>query len=215
MGEKPSNKFGRGRDASGNQASIITSFLPECQALKGLLALQPAILSSTTRQFFVVIFYGTIPTSSNATDVAVGSTLTATALADTKVTNHSVLVASQTQVQTLNHPVLKPPQMEIQRLELSSTAPSVTMMQPPIPADLQAASVPPTKTLTNPMPKPTQPVLKSFTPTGIAPSLPMMKPIVPVSTRPSFQNVTLPSKKSTLPVKPLSTPAIATSLPEH
>ena len=82
MGEKPPDKFGRGRDASGNQASIVTSFPPECQVLKEFLALQPAILSSTAHQFIVVIFYGTVPTSSNATDVAVGITLTATALAD-------------------------------------------------------------------------------------------------------------------------------------
>jgi hypothetical protein len=56
MGEKPPNKFDRGRDASGNQASIVTPFPPECQILKEFLALRPAILSSTTHKFVVVIF---------------------------------------------------------------------------------------------------------------------------------------------------------------
>jgi hypothetical protein len=131
MGEKPPYKFGRGRDASGNQASIVTSFPPESQVLQELLALQPAILRSTARQFIVVIFYGTVPTSSSATDAAVGSTLPATALADTGVTNSSTLVASQSQVQTLNHPVPQPPLMEILRLALGCITPSFTMMQPP------------------------------------------------------------------------------------
>jgi hypothetical protein len=102
--------------------------------------------------------------------------------------------------------------MEIWQLEFSSIAPSFTMMQPPIPVDLQVGSMPPMKTLTNPMPKPTQPVLKPFTSTGIVPSLPMMKPIVPIH-KTVISNVTLPSKKSTLPVNPTSIPDIATSTP--
>jgi hypothetical protein len=141
-----------------------------------ILVLQSAILSSTTK----------VPTSSKAADVTIDSKLTATVLADTKETDSSMLVASQSQVQTLTHPVLKPLEREIQQLELNRIEPSFAMMQPLIPAAVQVASISHVKTFTYPMPKTTQPVLRPFKPTGIQPSLSMMKSLVPVSTRLPF-----------------------------
>jgi hypothetical protein len=57
MGGKPPDKFGRGRDASSIQVSLIIAFPRFCQVLQELLVLPSASMSSTICSLIVIIFY--------------------------------------------------------------------------------------------------------------------------------------------------------------
>jgi hypothetical protein len=59
MGEKPPDTFGRGRDASSIQVSLVITSPRFCQELQELLVLPSAILCSTVCLLIVIILYDT------------------------------------------------------------------------------------------------------------------------------------------------------------
>jgi hypothetical protein len=71
MGEKPPDTFGRGRDASSIQVSLVVAFPRFCQELQELLVLPSAILCSTICPLIVIILYDTcFPPSTDSREIA-------------------------------------------------------------------------------------------------------------------------------------------------
>jgi hypothetical protein len=74
MGEKPPDKFGRGRDASPIQVFLVIAFPRFCQALQELLVLPSATMSSTICSLIVIIFYDIcFPPSAEGYEIALVS----------------------------------------------------------------------------------------------------------------------------------------------